>query len=435
MSMIAGEEGNNELGYRYEEEFFEDVEIEATYQSDESDAYIVSDQPKEESELYYKMSSFVIIVIILICVLSAIPFNTTFKLERDNVDAKNNYEYDKNSALNELPYDDMANDDEIADFWETFHEFKQKYNKVYTNPEEETKRYEIFKHNLHKIDQLNKYEKETNGKAVHGMTKFSDITHEEYKQLITGVRLPGSYREDTKSAPLPSYPQTNSLYSNWIGTYTTPIKDQEKCGSCWAVGSTEQIESDTIRILGSFDGFTSSNTIFSDQQLLDCTYSKIDIHPGCNGGWPYDAFQYVMEKGLEYNYSYPYIGKNESVCYAQPHDYIITLDSYTAIIGNETIMKDHVLTTGPLVMSVNAYQFQFYTGGVMTYCGEDAPVNHAVQGVGINLEDVNNQYWILRNSWNTEWGVDGYMYLEYGENKCNVSSYGGFTTPKKYKHK
>ena len=78
------------------------------------------------------------------------------------------------------------------------------------------------------------------------------------------------------SCPLPS--QT--------GTYTTPVKDQGYCGSCWAFSATEQIESDCMRVSG-------ETPILSPEQITQCDSTSY----GCNGGWTENAYDYVQSAG------------------------------------------------------------------------------------------------------------------------------------------
>ena len=99
---------------------------------------------------------------------------------------------------------------------------------------------------------------------------------------------------ERKFATIP--PLEGSASQDWTGVYTTPVKDQGYCGSCWAFSATEQIESDYWRQTG-------DEVILSTQQVTSCT--PYIFGGGCNGGWTENAFEYA-EAGLELASDYPY---------------------------------------------------------------------------------------------------------------------------------
>jgi len=80
------------------------------------------------------------------------------------------------------------------------------------------------------------------------------------------------------------------------GTYTTPVKNQGYCGSCWAFSATEQIESDCILQTG-------TELILAPQQITSCDKTSF----GCNGGLTERAYDYVIRAGgIENETEYPY---------------------------------------------------------------------------------------------------------------------------------
>mmetsp|Transcript_313 Transcript_313/g.286 ORF Transcript_313/g.286 Transcript_313/m.286 type:complete len:444 (+) Transcript_313:142-1473(+) len=317
-----------------------------------------------------------------------------------------------------------------------FLDFTEKHGKVYDSDEELSSRYEIFINNLALIAERNMAEKRVGGSATHGISQFADMTDEEFMQQYQGVRLPAiSDMKNTVNVPQPvesTVLTSSATSSNWISTYTTSVREQGKCGSCWAVSSAEQIESDTLRVLKNKYNVTPDEVDIklSVQQLVDCVY--YNIKDGCSGGWPSIAFTYVELFGIELNVSYPYLAHNETVCKADESRVVLTLAGHTNVYGNEEWMKAHVLNTGPLVIAVHGTYLKTYTGGVIKNCGENGHVSHGVQVVGLNMEDSNNPYWIVRNSWGRNWGENGYFYLAYGENMCNCSYYAAYTYPKAY---
>merc|ERR1711972_546179 len=78
----------------------------------------------------------------------------------------------------------------------------------------------------------------------------------------------------------------------------------------------------------------------------------------------------------------------------------------------------------PLSVCVNAGVWNDYTGGVLTSaaCGSmgAASQDHCVMAVGFN-STAPTPYWIVRNSWATTWGEQGYIYLEMAKNTCGLA--------------
>jgi hypothetical protein len=98
---------------------------------------------------------------------------------------------------------------------------------------------------------------------------------------------------------------------------------------------------------------------------------------------------------------------------------------------NMTLLAQNIATHGPASICVNAANWNSYTGGVLTEaaCGGMASSNidHCVQLTGYNAE-ANPPYWIVRNSWATDWGVNGYIYLQFDTNTCGLANEATFVT-------
>jgi len=77
------------------------------------------------------------------------------------------------------------------------------------------------------------------------------------------------------------------------------------------------------------------------------------------------------------------------------------------------------LVIAPVFVCVDASAWQFYTGGIFqaSQCGTD--IDHCVQLTGYS--PTQGAYWILKNSWGTDWGNNGYIFLQYGQNACGIS--------------
>jgi len=189
----------------------------------------------------------------------------------------------------------------------------------------------------------------------------------------------------------------------------TPIKDQDGCGSCWAHAAIGVVES-KIKIVDSVE------VDLSEQWAMSCTDAG-----GCGGGSTPSVFNYMYkwldncnEIGAVLEADFPYAAM-ELPCNC-PYERPYRIDSWTALVNYppKSQIKSAILTYGPVKVSVYVNDaFKAYNGGVFNAC-EDNMTNHAVVLVGWDDNLGENGAWILRNSWGTEWGEDGYMYIEYG---------------------
>lgn len=82
-----------------------------------------------------------------------------------------------------------------------------------------------------------------------------------------------------------------------------------------------------------------------------------------------------------------------------------------------------VATAGPIVISVDASKWHDYESGVFSGCSysENININHAVVLVGYGTNEVDGDYWIVRNSWGTKYGENGYIRVKReSETKCGT---------------
>jgi len=298
-------------------------------------------------------------------------------------------------------------------------EFKKKFNKNY-DEHEDSKRFLIFLENLLIIDQRNALD----SNRVHGITMFSDMSQDEFQSKYTqSVRpnLRGNSNSNNVNADIKS---SAFSFIDWTGVYTTPVKDQGYCGSCWAFSATEQLESDAMRIFG-------VEYILSPEQTTQCTRGAF----GCGGGWTETAYAYIKGvPGLVQDVDYPYtsyMGRT-GTCNVDLTKAVIGLTSFTTIGGInaaevETNMANYMLSTGPLSVCLDASSWNSYVGGIMSVCGQS--VDHCVQAVGVDTSATNG-YWKVRNSWGTSWGENGFIRLAYGQNTCDITNDPTYVTPK-----
>jgi len=293
-----------------------------------------------------------------------------------------------------------------ADVKTQFLQFQKKFHKVYATAQEFEKRFEIFKHNLVSIAEKNA----RNTGTVHGVNQFTDMTKEEFKSKVLmrppplGQKVPVAPMNLTSGAPT-SFDWRNQ------GNYVTPVYNQGQCGSCWAFSATENVES-RWALAG------NALTSLSMQQVVSCDTTD----SGCNGGWPYNAYAYLIGAGGQESYSaYPYTAEN-SPCQFNAGYIVAKPTSWTYVTNSEdeSQMYNYLYSNGPLSVCVDASEWSSYSGGVFMASSCTTSIDHCVDAIGYNVA-ANPPYWIIRNSWGTDWGISGYMMLQYGADACAVA--------------
>lgn len=297
--------------------------------------------------------------------------------------------------------------------------FKIRFSKQYATADQEAHRFRVFVNKLRIIDERNAQE-EPKGGAQHGITQFADLTTTEFKtQYLT-------FQANNNATVVEEvvFPELRSsavgVKADWTGIYTTPIKNQGHCGSCWAFSAVEQTESDAIRTLG-------IKTPLSTQQVISCDL----VDHGCDGGDTSTAYDYIRftSKGLVSALHYPDTshrtgdnGECDIFKLGKPVVKVKGFKRITGLLSKEKAMASYVNSTGPLSICVDAQNWDSYVGGVMSTCGQK--VDHCVQIVGIDttgLGILHPPYWKVRNSWGPLWGEAGHIRLRYGVNECALS--------------
>lgn len=322
-----------------------------------------------------------------------------------------------------VKYDDLSDDDKVA----LFSEFKSKYGRSYKDSKEESKRFSYFKKFLKKIDERNAKEEASGSTAVHAVTIFADLSHDEFKSRYLGYKENKDNKKRNKhyvkSEDIKPVDKTSTTVMNWASSgYTTAVRDQGYCGSCWAFSAAEQIESDAI-----LAGYLDSSTYLSVQQIVSCDTTDL----GCDGGDTETAYEYVIDAGgIETEDDYPYSSYYDvtGTCSDDSDDYEIKVKKYYTL-SSEDDMETYVLGSGPLSVCVAADTWASYSSGVITTCSTE--VDHCVQVVGLNLaSETEGAYWLVRNSWGTYWGEKGYIKVRAGEDLCKIANDPTYTSVK-----
>jgi len=222
------------------------------------------------------------------------------------------------------------------------------------------------------------------------------------------------------------------------------IRDQSACGSCWAFGAVEAM---TDRICVASKG--QSTPHISAEDLLSCCGALCG--QGCNGGHLEQAWMFYQRTGLVtggnygskqgcYPYALPNCDHHVSGQYqpcgsivptpacvkqceagyspAYPQDKHHGATTY-AVTGEDQIATE-IMTNGPVEAAFSVYEdFLSYKSGVYIHKTGQLLGGHAIKILGWGV-DSGVKYWIVANSWNTDWGNAGFFNIRKGTDECGI---------------
>ena len=300
--------------------------------------------------------------------------------------------------------------------FQQFEKFIKKYKKKYDSINEFLARYQVFRQNI--MESFN----EENSLYQTGITKFSDLTKQEFKRTYLNLNYNAmamanfepTYIKVTNAAPA-AYDWRD--YGRVAG-----VKDQGSCGSCWAFGTVSNIE-------GLYAKEKGVLKTFSEQMLVDCD----TLDSGCNGGLEENAYTWLKKNGgIMFESDYPYTGRKGS-CKSVASKYAdIKVTGFKKLGGSSSVyscvdedeMKEFLYENGPVSVALNANPLQTYVSGILDVSSskcKTSGINHSVSLVGYGSASVD--YWIIKNSWGKNWGESGFFRIRRGNGTCGVNCY------------
>ena len=264
----------------------------------------------------------------------------------------------------------------------------------------------------------------------------SDETHGVHHFL---TRLPalGKVELRAKDNRLPTSFDARVAYpkcSRLLGA----VRDQGRCGSCWAVAATEVMND---RLCVATDGENADE--LSPQYALSC----FDSGSGCDGGDVLDTLRIAFTKGIPYggmldsNTCLPYefeacdhpcmvAGTTPQSCPAKCADGSAlsfvhpTSEPYTCPKGDVTCIAREIMENGSVAVTFGPVYADFYrhTGSGVYKVPNDAgePLGqHATKLIGWGVSEEGEHYWWMVNSWRN-WGENGVSKVRMGE--MNIES-------------
>ncbi|XP_009892741.1 PREDICTED: cathepsin L1-like, partial [Charadrius vociferus] len=203
----------------------------------------------------------------------------------------------------------------------------------------------------------------------------------------------------------------------------TPVKDQAVCGSCWGFATTGAME-------GALFLKTGVLTPLSQQVLIDCSWGFGNY--ACDGGEEWRAYEWIKKHGgIASTESYgTYKGQN-GLCHYNQSEMLAKITGYVNVTsGNITAVKAAIYKHGPVAVSIDASHktFSFYSNGIYyepKCANKPGGLDHAVLAVGYGVLQ-GETYWLIKNSWSTYWGNDGYILMAMKDNNCGVATAASF---------
>jgi len=212
--------------------------------------------------------------------------------------------------------------------------------------------------------------------------------------------------------------------------YINPVMNQGHCGSCYATSSLDAIAS-RVRI-------QTKNAVkpkYSIQNVLKCSeYSQ-----GCKGGYGYLVGKYVQDFGAKMSDSGDATKCHTDAPKLRAKDYYYIGGYYGA--SNAKNMQAELHKNGPFVVGFNTNGWSYhYESGVLTDTSREEslleesegsktqfknpwqPTTHAVVIVGYGESTDLGKYWLVKNSWGSDWGENGYFRIERGSNAHAIES-------------
>ncbi|XP_077991240.1 digestive cysteine proteinase 1-like [Glandiceps talaboti] len=295
-----------------------------------------------------------------------------------------------------------------------FEDFKDKHGHQYEDEQEHELRKMHFTNNVRFIHSQNRA----------GLTyklainHLADTTPQERKMMrgfryTKGPRHGIPFDQNMRTDDIP-----DTIDWNILGA-VTQVKDQAVCGSCWSFGSTGAIE-------GALFLKTGKLLRLSQQNLMDCSWGY--GNNGCYGGEAFRSYEWIIaNKGIASEDEYgPYMGQN-GICHYNASVIATTISNYTNVpSGDLKALKAALAKQGPVTVGIDASRpsFSFYSHGVYydPQCGnKEEDLDHSVLAVGYGNLD-NQDYWLVKNSWSTYWGNNGYVLMSQKDNNCGVAT-------------
>lgn len=268
-------------------------------------------------------------------------------------------------------------------------------------------RLQVFSANSDMIDRHN----ETDMPYKLAVNQFAHLTFKEFsdKFLMKPTLNPMFGKNPEKETKKVHRPLNYQSSVDWVKAgKVNPIENQTYCGSCYSFASTAALESYHAIYVDP----ASPPPKLSKQYMVDCGHAKGYALNGCSGGLFEPAMKFLTEQGAPLDASYPYVAYEQS-CPESINIFSKAKGVERIPAGVESMLD--AIAKRPVPVGVEVTEsLHFYSSGVyQTFAPCGFMLNHAVLAVGYEMND-DIPHYLIRNSWGTTWGENGYFRMATG---------------------
>jgi cathepsin L len=304
-------------------------------------------------------------------------------------------------------------------FQAKWNNFKATHGKSY-HREHEPKALQAFLENTHAVETHNEKFAKGHVSFQLGHNEFADMPHDEFVNKMMGFRAPPPQASQNATVFAYNPELVTPTGCDWRG-YSSMVKNQGQCGSCYSFAANAALECAIQRKTG-------RQVFLSEQNHVDCSGRHGNY--GCNGGFMTACFKYIKDNGgIHHEAHYPYEGVVKTCRYNPNGKPTERLTGHVEIpYGNENALNQALHTSGSIAIALDASPrtFMLYTKGIYNEpsCNPQK-LSHAVTLCGSGVEN-GVEYYMVKNSWGTGWGEGGYIRMIKGKNMCGIANMASY---------
>ena len=233
-----------------------------------------------------------------------------------------------------------------------------------------------------------------------------------------GSLFPYTYAGDYDRVPVVAIAPTSKTAVDWrTKGVVTGVKDQGMCNADYAFTATGASE-------GTWAISKGQLVSLSEQQLVDC----VTTNNGCQGGSTVRALEYATARPLRGAHAteqeYPYTARDGQ---CKTANLVVSIDALERPEpGDEEALKSFVAERGPVsvVLRITSTAWESYTGGIFDPAAGTPVLPKYVAVLVVGYDDQGGTpYWIVKASYGTSWGMQGYALIPRGQNALGIANF------------